>query len=134
MMIFDVQNIEIKESVSKVFDYIANPNNLPAWTSAFKKVQNGYAVLQTPNGSIEITLKVNTSKAHGTIDWIMIFPDGSLSTAYSRVVDSGKGSSIYSFVILAPPVSLEKIEGALQQQTKILREELLSLSKILEKS
>lgn len=134
MKIFDVQGIEIKAPVSKVFDYIADPKHLPEWTNAFKKVHDGHAVLQTSNGSVDVKLEINTSKIHGTIDWILTFPDRSVVTPYSRVLDSGKGSSIYSFVLLAPPVPLEQIEGALEQQTEVLREELLNLVKILEKS
>jgi hypothetical protein len=133
MKIFDVQGIEIKAPVSDVFNYIADPRNLPKWTHAFKAVSDGQALLETPNGFIEIKLEVKASKAQGTIDWVMTFPDGSVSTAYSRVVDSGRGSSIYSFVLLAPPVPLEHIEGALEQQTRILRDELSNLTKILER-
>ncbi len=133
MKIFDLQGVEIKAPVSDVFDYIADPKNLPEWTHAFRSVSDGNAILETPNGSVEIKIDVLTSKAKGTIDWVMTFPDGVVGTAYSRVVDSGKDSSIYSFVLLAPPVPLEQIEGVLKEQIGILNQELENLVKILRK-
>lgn len=134
LKIFDVQGIEIKAPVNDVFNFIADPRNLPKWTHAFRSVSNGMALLETPNGSVEIKLDVLASKQQGTIDWRLIFPDGSAANAYSRVVDSGKGSCIYSFVLLAPPVPLEQLEGALQHQIAILRDELSNLARLLERS
>ncbi len=131
LKIFDVQGVEIKAPVNEVFNFIADSRNLPRWTHAFKSVSNGLALLETPNGSVEIKLDVLASKQQGTIDWRITFPDGSAANAYSRVVDSGKGSCIYSFVLLAPPAPLEQLEGVLEQQTVILREELSNLAKIL---
>jgi hypothetical protein len=62
---------------------------------------------------------------------MMTFPDGSVARAYSRLVGNG-GKCIYSFVLMAPPVPLEQLEGALEQQSRILREELDTLRKVLE--
>jgi hypothetical protein len=131
MKAFDVQSIEIKAPLGEAFDYIADPKNLPEWTHAFKSVSDGKAILETSKGSVEVKLCVHTSKLEGTIDWIIKFPDGGTASAYSRLVDSGKNSSIYSFVLLAPPAPLEQLEGALQRQVEILREELSNLARIL---
>ncbi len=131
MKTFDVQTIEINAPFHETFEYIAKAQNLSEWTSAFKIVSNGRAVMQTPNGSIEVDLQVNAARKQGTVDWFMTFPDGSVSKAYSRVVDFGKNGSLYSFILMAPPVPLERLEGAFEQQSQILREELLRLSTIL---
>lgn len=127
---FDVQSVLINADVEQVFNFVANPSNLPNWTNAFKQADNEQAILATPEGEVPIKLEVKASKEHGTVDWYMYFPDGSLGTAYSRVTpnDGGK-TSVYTFVLMAPPVPLEQLEGALEQQKAILAEELENLSK-----
>ncbi len=132
MRTFDVQSLEIDSPARKAFEYIADPAHLPEWTGAFKSIAGRRAVLSTPDGTIPIDLDVQASREHGTIDWTMTFPDGSVAKAFSRVVETANGRAIYSFVLLPPPVPLEKIEGALDQQSRILGEELARLKGILE--
>lgn len=131
MKTFDVQSIDINAPLEKTFSYIAEAQNLPEWTSAFERVYDGRALLRTPQGSAEVTLAVNASPEHGTIDWVITFPDGNVASAHSRVVRNGEGHSIFTFVLLPPPVPLEQLEGALEQQSQTLREELSRLSEIL---
>lgn len=127
----DVQSVNIQASTAKVFEYIANQTNLPKWTGAFKEADEKSALLITPNGELLIGLETKTNKESGTIDWYMTMPDGSLGVAYSRVVASSDGNAIYSFILLAPPVPLEHLEGALLQQMVQLKEELQKLQSIL---
>jgi hypothetical protein len=134
MKTFDLQSITINASFDRAFDFIAAAENLPRWTSAFRRVSGGKALMQSPTGLVEIALSVDASRRCGTVDWFMTFPDGCMAKAYSRLVDRGSDSCIYSFLLTAPPVALENIEGALQQQSGILVEELASLRKILEGS
>ena len=131
MKTYDVQTIEIKKNYSDVFDFITVPENLPKWALGFKKVDGKAAVLETPNGSIDIGLDVASDKKVGNIDWHMQMPDGSKGHAYSRVIDNGD-STIFSFVLMAPPVPLELVEGTLEQQIKQLNEELIILKDILD--
>jgi len=131
MKTYDVQTIEINAPFDRVFGYLADARKLPEWTHAFKSVSNGRAMLATPNGEVEIELAVQAARGQGTVDWLLTFPDGSVATAYSRVVAADKGRSIYSFVMLPPPVPLEQLEGALEAQSHILREELARLCAIL---
>lgn len=133
MKTFDLQGTEIKADFQSVFAYIANPENLPQWAHAFKSVAGGSAVLQTPQGSTEIRLRTASSEAQGTVDWTLEFPGGEIARAYSRVVRHKDGAVLYTFTLLAPPVPLEMIEGALARQSKTLGEELIRLRRILEK-
>lgn len=132
MKIFDVQAIAIDRPAGTVFAYIAQPSNLPKWTHAFMNADSTSAELATPNGAVPISLETITHEGHGTIDWKMTFPDGTAGTAYSRVTPDGDKSSIYSFVLMAPPVPLEMLEGALAAQIGILAEELKTLKANLE--
>jgi hypothetical protein len=61
----------------------------------------------------------------------MRFPDGSLSRAYSRVVKAEKNRCVYSFILMAPPVPLEQLEGMFRQQSQVLEKELARLTSIL---
>jgi hypothetical protein len=131
MKTFDVQSVEIKAPFEKTFEFIRRAESLPDWTSAFESVGDGRAVMRTPAGSVTIALSVQSSRAQGTVDWLMTFPDGSVAKAFSRIIDNGPNSSIYSFVLTPPPVPLEQLEGALEQQSQILREELIRLQRLI---
>jgi hypothetical protein len=47
-------------------------------------------------------------------------------------VETTRGTCIYSFVLHAPPVALEQIEGALETQSRTLRSELNTLKALME--
>ena len=81
---------------------------------------------------MKIGLKTKASKETGTIDWHMKMPDGSVGKAFSRVVENADGKSIYSFILLAPPVPIQELEGTLKEQEQILSKELKNLKRILE--
>ncbi len=131
MKTFHVESIKIAAPFETAFSYVAEARNLPQWTNAFKDVSDGQALMQTPDGSVEVELRVNASRELGTIDWIVRFPDGSVAKAYSRLVEQETEGCIYSFLLMAPPVPLERLEGTVEQQAQLLREELASLSAIL---
>src|SRR5262249_52141960 len=132
MRTFEIQGIEIDASFNRTFAYVAEARNLPEWTGAFKRVYDGRALMETPNGAVEVSLFVESSREQGTIDWLMRFPDGSAARAYSRLVAAEEDRSLYTFILMAPPVPLERLEGALEEQSRILRGELVRRKRILE--
>jgi hypothetical protein len=131
MRTFDVQSVEINAPFEKAFEFISRAEGLPEWASAFESVRDGRAVMRTPAGTLTIALSVQSSREQGTVDWLMTFPDGSVAKAFSRVIDNGPNSCIYSFVLTPPPVPLEQLEGALEQQSQTLREELTKLQRLI---
>ena len=128
---YRIESVRIPADFEKVFNYVANPANLPEWTHAFKQVKNGKAVLATPAGSVEIGLKTESSPSKGTIDWHMTMPDGTVASAFSRLIRESSDHCIFTFVLMAPPVPLEALEGTLNQQAVILKEELATLRRTL---
>jgi hypothetical protein len=128
---FDLQGIELGVPAAQAFEYIADASHLPDWTNAFAEISGATAVMQTPDGEVEVGLEVRAVAEEGTVDWIMTFPDGSVATAFSRVVPIGDGRCAYTFVLTPPPVPLEMLEGALEAQSAILGEELACLQSIL---
>ena len=130
---FDVQGIDFQATQRRAFSYIADPTHLPQWTSAFASVANGRAVMRTPGGETEIDLVVQSSEERGTIDWLMTFPDGSVATAFSRVVKLDSKSCAFAFVLPPPPVPLDQLEGALAAQSRTLAGELQKLKGTVER-
>jgi hypothetical protein len=133
MKTFDVQTVEIGSPFARAFEYIADPSMLPEWTHAFASVKGRRAVMRTPAGAADVDLEVTSSRDGGVIDWKMTFPDGQIAKAWSRLVPHGDGRVIYSFVLSAPPVPLEQLEGTLAEQSKVLASELAALARLLER-
>lgn len=129
---FDVQGIAINTSAKQSFQFIADPDNLPQWANAFASINGDSALMVTPAGEVEVSLAIESCEKAGTVDWYMTFPDGSVATAFSRIIPDEKGSCIYTFTLTPPPVPLEELEGAIDAQREILTQELIKLKAILE--
>lgn len=132
MRMFDVQAIEIEAAKRKVFEFVREPANLPRWAHAFGSVGSGRARLETPAGAVDVGLDVTADADTGVVDWRLAFPDGSVGLAQSRVTETSRATCIYSFVLHAPPVALEHVEGALDAQRTILQSELATLKALIE--
>ena len=132
MKMFDVQGIEIMAVPAKVFAFLRDPRNLPRWAHAFVSAGDGKARLETPAGAVDVSLDVSVDAQAGTVDWSLTFPDGGVGIAQSRVTPTTRGTSIYSFVLHAPPVALEQVEGALEAQVSTLKTELATLKSLME--
>ena len=133
MRMFDVQGIEIRAPRGKVFEFLRTPGNLPQWAHAFTSADDGRARLETPVGAVDVRLGVSADSETGTVDWRLTFPDGSVGLAQSRVTETTRGTCIYSFVLHAPPVALEQLEGALEAQRATLQTELATLKALMER-
>lgn len=133
MRMFDVQGIEITAPRGKVFEFLRQPANLPRWAHAFVSAENGRACLETPAGAVDVGLRVTADAETGIVDWHLAFPDGSVGLAQSRVTETTRGTCIYSFVLHAPPVALEHVEGALEAQGAQLQSELATLKSLMER-
>ena len=132
MRMFDVQGIEIMAPRHKVFEFLREPGNLPRWAHAFVFAGDGRARLHTPAGTVDVALNVSANAETGTVDWRLAFPDGGVGIAQSRATETTRGTCIYSFVLHAPPVALEQVEGALEAQSATLRSELATLKRLIE--
>ena len=132
MRTFDVQGMEIRAARPNLFDFVKDPGNLPRWAHGFKSADESKARLETPSGAVDIGLRTDADPKTGTVDWRLEFPDRSIALAQSRVTETTRGTCIYTFVLHAPPVPLEQVEGALEQQSLTLREELAALKVLME--
>lgn len=128
----DVQSIDLQVPWARAFAFIRDPQHLPQWAKAFASVSEARAVMRTPNGEVPIDLDVRAAQEHGTIDWIMTFPDQSKASAFSRVVELSPERCVFCFILTPPPVPLAQLEGALEEQSRTLAEELRTLKHVLE--
>ena len=134
MKSYDVQEIELEVPARSAFAVLADPRCLPRWTDAFVTADHASATMRTPRGGVAIGLETRTQPDAGTVDWKMTFPDGGVGWAHSRVVDLTDDRCLYTFVLHAPPVPLEAIEGALEAQRVTLARELRRLKELVERS
>jgi hypothetical protein len=111
---------------------VKKPDNLALWAHAFQRADQESARLETPTGAVDVRLSTVVEANAGTVDWRLEFPDGSVGLAHSRITETTRGTCIYSFVLHAPPVPLEQVEGALAAQCLELAKELSKLKSILE--
>ena len=132
MRMFDVQGVEILATRRKVFEFLREPANLPRWARAFVSAQHGRARLESPTGAVDVGLAITANADAGVVDWRLTFPDGGVGVAQSRLTETTRGTCIYSFVLHAPPVALEHIEGALDAQSALLTSELATLKSLME--
>ena len=128
----DVQEILIDAPAHRVFDYLADASNSPEWAEAFASVEGDRAVLRTPAGEVEIGLEVLASPDQGTVDWRMRFPDGTVETAWARVVPTPDDRTVFTFVLMPSAPMLEQLEGDLSRQSETLAGELITLKGLLE--
>lgn len=82
---------------------------------------------------MDVGLEVTADAETGIVDWQLAFPDGSVSIAQSRVTETTRETCIYSFVLHAPPLAFEDIEGALDAQRALLQSELAALKSLMER-
>jgi hypothetical protein len=133
MRSFHVQGIEIRARSCRVFEFLKDPVNLPHWAHAFVSAEDGRARLETPAGTVDVGLAVSADAETGVVDWRLEFPDGTVGIAHSRVTETTRGTCIYTFVLHAPPVALEQVEGALEAQRVLLESELATLKSLMER-
>lgn len=132
-MQFEVKNVALDVPFDTAFDYLSDSTRLPEWTHAFASVaRDGTALMRTPDGEVTVRLEDTVNREHGIIDTRMIFPDGSVGNAYSRLVALDETACAYSFLLPPPPVALERLEGVLAEQAGVLERELQTLKARLE--
>src|SRR5262249_7739945 len=125
----NTQSVVLDAKPEHVFEFVANPENLPKWAVGFARSiardrdGDGW-IVETASGPARI--RYVTDAKHGVIDF-HISPAPSLEiTAYSRVVPNGEGAEYLFLQHQAPGMPDEVFAG----QIEALREELVVLRSI----
>ncbi len=90
----DTRGVTIEAAPSAVFEFVANPENLPHWAVGFcrsiRRDTGDRWVVTTASG--EVPIQCELSEAARTIDFRFSPAPGLEATAYSRVVPNGDGA------------------------------------------
>jgi len=86
--------------------------------------------MATQAGAVEVGLRVRALR-RGYNRLAHDFPGWKRGNCILALVRESAEYCIYSFILMAPPVPLEQLEGALNQQAHILRDELTKLNAVL---
>ncbi len=117
----------ISANYDRVFDFLADVNNMPRWTVFAKKVWPEAETFkaETPQGEAEVWIK--HARELGEIDFYWKIGDVE-DFAESRLKKSN-GQITYEFTIQEPP---NAPEGTIDQLSKVVDEELSMLKDIAE--
>jgi Polyketide cyclase / dehydrase and lipid transport len=94
MQISLTQTVSIASPPELVFDFVADPRNLPLWAPAFAtSIERDGEHWLVHSGGAQLRLEVRASRELGTVDFLAADapPDRPVG-AYSRVVHNGAGS------------------------------------------
>src|SRR5688572_2165512 len=85
----------LNQSPVRVYDYVANLENLPHWHNAFcRSVRPSAAgwTVETPRGTAAVRM-IRDDRAR-LADLVMVAPDGAEMTAAMRVLANGEGAEL----------------------------------------
>ncbi len=127
----DTRTVTLAASPHDVFEFVANPENLPRWAVGFchsirrDDGSDDRWVVTTGNGDIGV--RYVTDRALGVVDFHLSPAPGVETVAYSRVVPNADGAE-YIFTQLQAPGMPDDVFEA---QVDALREELIVLQALV---
>jgi hypothetical protein len=122
-------SVSIRESPQKVYEYAANPANLPKWAPGFvKSIANreGHWVAQTTIG--EVTFAFAERNSFGVLDHGVTLPSGESFFNPMRVVANGQGSEVLFTLFRHPPMT----EAEFERDANVVLGDLEKLKTIIE--
>jgi hypothetical protein len=125
----DTKTMSIEADPGRVFEFVADPAQLPRWAVGFAKAvrQEGDRWVVT-TGTGELTLRVRSDPACGVVDFVMTVAPGAEVVASSRVLARGSGAE-YVFTQMQPPGMSDE---ALARSAAAVAHELTVLKALLE--
>lgn len=123
----DTRAVTIESAANEVFEFIANPENLPRWAVGFcRSIRRAEApdrwIVTTAQGDLPV--RYVTDAALGVIDFYLSPAPGVEAAAFSRVVPNGEGAEYVFTQFQAPGMPDEVFEGqvrALVEELHVLR-------------
>lgn len=122
-------SVSIAAPAARVYEFAANPANLPAWVPSFchsVEFINGVWLVQSPAGAVVFAFVERND--FGVLDHTVTLPSGVKLTNPMRVIPNGDGSEVL--------FTLFQHEGMSEQQFRedaaLVRSDLLALRRIIE--
>jgi len=122
-------SVSIRESPQKVYEFAADPANLPKWAPGFVKSianRDGQWVAQTTMG--EVTFAFAERNAFGVLDHGVTLPSGESFSNPMRVVANGQASEVLFTLFRHPPMT----EAEFDQDAKVVLGDLEKLKAVIE--
>jgi hypothetical protein len=124
----DTQSVTIAGTAEQVFDFLADPENLPRWAVGFChsiRRDGGRWLVRTAQG--ELGIRYVTDRALGVIDFYISPAPGVEAAAFSRVLPNGDGAE-YVFTQFQTPGMPDDVFAG---QVASLTEELHILQRLV---
>jgi uncharacterized protein YndB with AHSA1/START domain len=123
--------VSIARPPEQVYEFVANPANLPRWAAAFcrsvRQVENRW-IVETPAGPVQIEFVA--PNPWGVLDhWVML-PSGDRLTVPMRVVANGSGSEVTFTLFQWPGMPSEKFA----EDIGMVERDLATLRHVLQES
>jgi polyketide cyclase/dehydrase/lipid transport protein len=114
----------------KVYEFVANPENLPKWANGLgrsvKKTDRGWLV-ETPQGPV--TVRFAERNNFGVLDHYVTVVPGVEVYVPLRVIANGSGSEVIFTLFRLPEMTEEKFA----EDQKLVEQDLRTLKNLLEK-
>ncbi len=125
----DTKTTSIEAEPGRVFEFVADPGNLPMWAVGFAKAvrHDGERWLVT-TGRGEVPVRVRADPESGVVDYVMSPSPGVEVVASTRVLARGGGAE-YVFTQVQPPGMPDE---AFAQSVAAVGHELAMLKALLE--
>jgi hypothetical protein len=126
----DTQAISIAAPPSTVFEFVAEPRNLPRWAPAFaREVRPDGSDWIVVNDGGESRIRVRTNREVGTVDFLAAgTPQGVELGAFSRVVPNGRSSEYFFTLFFAEDAPTADVE----RQRAVVADELAAVRSLCE--
>lgn len=122
-------SIDIKQPPSRVYDFVADPENLPKWagglSSSIRKSGEVW-LADSPMGAVKV--RFAPKNEFGVVDHDVELPDGALVHNPLRVLPNGEGSEVVFTLFQRTGVTSEEFE----RDAGLVRKDLEKLKSLLE--
>lgn len=121
-------SVSISAPAEQVYAFVANPQNLPLWATAFAqtiRLEAGTWILQTTAGSATITFAA--ANPFGILDHTVTLENGTRIYVPMRVVRNGTGSTVLFTLFQGEAMS----EAEFIADAKLVEQDLHSLKSLL---
>jgi uncharacterized protein YndB with AHSA1/START domain len=122
-------SVSISANPERVYEFAANPANLPQWAPGFvNSIANreGQWVAQTTMG--EVTFAFAERNSFGVLDHGVTLPSGESFFNPMRVVANGQGSEVLFTLFRHPPMT----EAEFERDAKVVLGDLEKLKTVIE--